>query len=66
MRTSDHRTYVHYDNGQRELYRLDADPYQPSNAYRRAAPTSIAKLEDQLRALKWCVGETCRTAESTR
>jgi N-acetylglucosamine-6-sulfatase len=63
VRTSDHRTYVHYDTGERELYRLDADPHQLRNTYRKAAPTSIAKLEDQLRALKNCARAECSTAE---
>jgi N-acetylglucosamine-6-sulfatase len=64
VRTSDDRTYVQYERaGERELYRLDADPYQVRNAYRRAAPAPIAKLEDQLRALKGCAAAACRIAE---
>jgi N-acetylglucosamine-6-sulfatase len=63
VRTSDDRTYVEYENGQRELYRLNSDPYQLRNAYRTAAPASIAQLEDQLRALKNCARAECSTAE---
>jgi N-acetylglucosamine-6-sulfatase len=63
VRTSHDTTYVEYDSGERELYHLDADPYQLENAYRSADPASIAKLEDQLRALQGCARARCRTAE---
>jgi N-acetylglucosamine-6-sulfatase len=63
VRTSDDTTYVEYDSGERELYHLDADPYQLKNAYQNADPAYIAKLEDQLRALQGCARGKCRTAE---
>jgi len=63
VRTSDGSTYVEYNSGARELYRLGADPYQLKNAYKGADPATITNLEDQLRALKGCARETCRTAE---
>jgi N-acetylglucosamine-6-sulfatase len=63
VRTSDDSTYVKYDSDERELYRLDKDPYQLENVYRSADPASIAKLEDQLRALQRCARKKCRTAE---
>jgi arylsulfatase A-like enzyme len=64
VRTSDGTTYAeYYVTGERELYRLDADPYQLENAYGSADSATIGTLEDQLRALQGCARETCRTAE---
>jgi N-acetylglucosamine-6-sulfatase len=63
VRTSDDTTYVEYDSGERELYRLDADPFQLENAYRSTDSATIASLEDRLRALEGCARARCRTAE---
>ena len=49
-----------------ELYRLNADPYQPGNSCRTADPASIAKLEHRLRALKSCAAVTCREPEDSQ
>jgi hypothetical protein len=63
VRTSEATTYVEYENSDRELYDLGADRYQLENAYRDADPATIARLEDQLRALRGCAREACRRAE---
>jgi arylsulfatase A-like enzyme len=63
IRTSDGRTYVTYEAGQRELYDLHADPYQLRNVYRASPRAAISKLEDQLRALKSCARSGCSRAE---
>jgi hypothetical protein len=56
------RKYVEYRHGPRELYRLDPDPHERTNAYRSASPPSA--LATRLRALKICAGNACRTAEN--
>ena len=61
---ADGTRYVEHGTSERELYHLGADPYQLQNAYRTADPASIAKLEDQLAALKACAAATCRQAEN--
>jgi arylsulfatase A-like enzyme len=65
LRTSDAKTYVEYENGDRELYDLQADPYQLSSRHR--VPRNVALREElhaRLRALKDCSGqESCGAAE---
>jgi N-acetylglucosamine-6-sulfatase len=63
VRTSDDTTYVEYDSGKRELYRLDADPFQLENAYESTDSNDIASLKDRLRALQGCARARCRAAE---
>jgi N-acetylglucosamine-6-sulfatase len=61
------RTYVEYANGAKELYDLQADPYQLRNTYKDVKdtnPTLIADLETRLEALRSCKREGCRTAEN--
>lgn len=61
---TDERTYVKYDGGDRELYDLEADPYQLESLH--ADPAHVderAALEAQLQELKGCAGDACRTAE---
>jgi N-acetylglucosamine-6-sulfatase len=59
--------YVEYANGERELYRLDSDPYELTNRYRSTSPPS--GLASRLKALKSCAADatapavTCRVAE---
>ncbi|MDP8973764.1 MAG: sulfatase [Actinomycetota bacterium] len=57
------RTYVEYENGERELYDVEADPYQLENIYRDADPALKASLEAQVDKLRVCRSEGCRTAE---
>jgi N-acetylglucosamine-6-sulfatase len=63
VRTSEHRTYVEYETGEKEFYNLNTDPYQLRNTYRTADPALIAALKDQLSALKGCERQACRAAE---
>jgi N-acetylglucosamine-6-sulfatase len=59
--------YVEYENDERELYNLQADPYQLHNTYEDAKdtdPALIAELEARLEALRSCEGEACRRAEN--
>jgi len=55
------RKYVEYVGGERELYDLDAGPYERINRYNTAMLP--ADLDSRLQALKSCAGNTCRTAE---
>jgi hypothetical protein len=57
------KAYLEYENDERELYDLGADPYQLENVYPGAEPTRKEGLATRLAALKGCAAETCRTAE---
>jgi len=59
--TISQRKYIEYSGGARELYNLEPDPYELTNAYDAAAPPSA--LAARLQALKSCAAATCRTAE---
>ncbi|CAA9459859.1 MAG: Putative sulfatase [uncultured Rubrobacteraceae bacterium] len=63
VRTETHK-YVDYENGDRELYDLEADPYELESLHESADPTLIAGLEARLEALRACASESCREAES--
>jgi len=55
-----HYVYVEYDNGERELYDLAADPYELEN--RAGDPRYVATeawLADRTAALATCAGITC-------
>jgi N-acetylglucosamine-6-sulfatase len=61
IRMSDGRKYVEYKGGFRELYNLNADPYELVNSYDEVElPSALAA---RLRALKSCAGATCRAVE---
>jgi N-acetylglucosamine-6-sulfatase len=62
VRTSRH-LYVQYATGEKELYDLNADPYELTNVYASASPTLLSDLQARLDALKRCAGETCEKAE---
>ncbi|HMQ25665.1 MAG TPA: DUF4976 domain-containing protein, partial [Acidimicrobiales bacterium] len=54
-------TYVEYEQGGRELYDLEADPYQLENVYGDPAYAEVQReLAGLLVALRGCSGETCR------
>ena len=58
--------YTEYETGERELYDLDADPFQLSNLLHEPTPEAAAKAQElavRLEALKDCAGETCGVAE---
>ena len=62
VRTATHK-YVEYDNGEKELYDLEADPYELENIYENADPSLIEDLEARLNALRTCSDAGCREAE---
>jgi N-acetylglucosamine-6-sulfatase len=62
IRTGTHK-YVEYNNGEKELYDLEADPYELDNVYESAAPSLLKDLKVKLEALKSCSEEGCREAE---
>jgi N-acetylglucosamine-6-sulfatase len=64
IRTSAGKKYVAYENGFRELYYLNADPYELTNRYDVFTPPT--NLATRLKALKGCAGDGCRTAEDGR
>ncbi len=63
VRTETHK-YVEYENGDRELYDLEADPYELESIHESADPSLIESLKAKLAALKSCSEEGCQEAES--
>ena len=63
LRTIDNRTYIEYENGDREYYDLVSDPYQMVNIYATASPTEMARLSEWVRRLSRASGQTLRDAE---
>jgi N-acetylglucosamine-6-sulfatase len=61
---SEDTAYVEYENDERELYNLKADPHQLQNIYKDTDPTLVAALEARLDALRSCEKEACRRAEN--
>ncbi len=62
VRTETHK-YVEYDNGDVELYDLEADPYELESIHESADPALVEDLKAKLEALKSCSEEGCREAE---
>jgi N-acetylglucosamine-6-sulfatase len=58
-------SYTVYETGERELYDLEADPYELQNL---AGSDAVSGVEDGLSArlseLKGCAGDACRAAEN--
>jgi N-acetylglucosamine-6-sulfatase len=48
---------------ERELYDLQADPYELENVYERADSSLVEDLKARLEALRDCEGDGCREAE---
>ena len=65
VRTKTHK-YVEYNNGEKELYDLRADPYELANIYDSADPSIVEDLKARLEALKNCSEEGCREAEDAQ
>jgi len=57
------RTYVEWENGDRELYDLREDPHELRSNYETADHALIAKVSAQLDDLKGCAADECRAAE---
>jgi len=62
VRTGSHK-YVEYENEERELYDLVADPYELENIYGSADPSLIDDLKTKLDALRSCAEAGCQEAE---
>ena len=63
VRTKTHK-YVEYETGEKELYDLQADPYELDNIYESADTSLIDNLKAALDALRSCSEEGCREAEN--
>jgi N-acetylglucosamine-6-sulfatase len=64
VRTESHK-FVEYVNGERELYDLQADPYELKNVYENADPSLLEELKTRLDALRSCAEAWCQEAEDT-
>ena len=62
VRTETHK-YVEYDNGKKELYDLQADPYELESLHDSGTPSLLEDLKAKLDALRSCTEEECRGAE---
>jgi N-acetylglucosamine-6-sulfatase len=62
IRTSNGSKYFEYEGGFRELYNLNADPYELSNDYDTASPPT--SLTERLQELQGCAKDSCRAAEN--
>jgi len=62
VRTETHK-YVEYNNGEKELYDLSADPYEMESIHETADPALVEDLKARLDALKSCSKEGCKEAE---
>src|SRR5215207_5388064 len=62
VRTETHK-YVEYDNGDTELYDLQADPHELESLHESAEPSVVKDLKATLDALKSCSKEGCQEAE---
>lgn len=63
---TDRYSYIEYNNGERELYDMYADPYQLNSLHRSPGHQAlIAEFHTRLEALKSCSGQvSCKAAES--
>ncbi len=55
--------YIEYETGERELYNLQADPYELRNLAGLAPQALLARLSARLSDLKQCSAAACRAAE---
>src|SRR5215208_4065173 len=63
VHTKDH-ILIENNTGEKELYDLNADPYQLQSISRTANSEQLySTLENRLNALRACSGEACRSAE---
>jgi N-acetylglucosamine-6-sulfatase len=62
VRTETHK-YIEYDNEEKELYDLEADPYELESLHESADPSLLEDLKARLEALRDCSEEGCREAE---
>src|SRR5215208_5254358 len=62
VRTETHK-YVEYDNGKKELYDLETDPYELESLHESTNPSLLEDLKAKLDALKNCSKKGCQEAE---
>ncbi|NUP01860.1 MAG: sulfatase [Nonomuraea sp.] len=60
---TDRYTYARYDTGERQLYDLNADPYELDNLAATADQGLLAALDARLEAMRTCSGAGCRQAD---
>jgi len=63
VRTETHK-YVEYDNGDREIYDLEDDPYELESLHESANPSLLEYLKARLEELRDCAYEGCQEAEN--
>jgi len=63
IRTSDY-IYVLYEDGFRELYDINADPYELNNIVDKADKNLVARLDKWLAAFRKCRGSSCREVDA--
>jgi N-acetylglucosamine-6-sulfatase len=56
--------YIEYENGDRELYDLKADPYELDSLHESADSSLVEDLKTKLDALRSCSEAGCRRAEN--
>jgi len=67
IRTSEGRTYVEYETGERELYDQRTDPRQLRSLHDEPErAVEVSALSARLEALKYCSGKACRSAEKPK
>jgi N-acetylglucosamine-6-sulfatase len=62
VRTETHK-YVEYSDGPKELYDLEADPYELDSLHESADPSLLGDLKTKLDVLKNCSNKGCQEAE---
>ena len=63
VRTETHK-YVEYETWEKELYDLEADPYELDSIHESADPSLLEDLKTKLDALTSCAAEACGEAEN--
>jgi hypothetical protein len=58
-----HRRFIQYGNGEKELYDLTVDPQELTSIHASASRALLSNLKTRLDALKSCAGAGCKTAE---
>jgi arylsulfatase A-like enzyme len=60
---TEHWKYVEWENGERELYDLVADPYELMNLFSGGDTTAAPALAARLHQLMTCAGSACQMLE---
>ena len=64
LRLADHRTYIEYQDGEREYYDMNTDPYQLENRADQLPQAELARLSAWVRRLAGRAGQALRDAEA--